>query len=129
MAIEGERSIAALLKDIVGNLEQIVRAEIRLAKAEVRQEVDRARRGATLLIGGVAVAVLALPFLLLAGVYGLATVVAPWIAALIVAAVAGAIGGAFIVAGIKQMRQVTIMPPKAVAAIEDSIQWAKIRTR
>ncbi len=93
MAGEGERSIAAVLTDIVGNVQQIVRAEIRLATLEVRHEIGKARRSVTLLIIGGAIAVLALAFVLLACVYALATVVAPWIAALIVAAAAGIVGG------------------------------------
>ena len=109
MAGEGERSIAAVLTDIVGNIHQIVRAEIRLATLEVRHEVGKARRSVTLLIdrrrhrrAG------AWRFFSLAGVYALATVVAPWIAALIVAAAAGIVGGAFMAVGMKQMQQIAI---------------------
>jgi uncharacterized membrane protein YqjE len=104
MAGEGERSIAAVLTDIVSNVQQIIQAEIRLAKVEVRQEVDKAKRSATLLIAGGTVALMALALVFLACVYLLATVVAPWIAALLVATAAGGIGGALIAAGIRQMQ-------------------------
>jgi uncharacterized membrane protein YqjE len=129
MAAEFERSIAVVLKDIVGNLQQIVRAEIRLARVEVRQEVDKARRTALLLIVGGAVTILALACALLACVCLLATVVAPWIAALVVAAAAGALGGAVIVAGMKQWHQVTIPPPRTVATLEETIQWTSTPTK
>ena len=129
MAGEGARSIAAVLTDIVGNVQQIVRAEIRLATLEVRQEVGKARRGATLLIVGGVIAVLALAFGLLACVYVLATVVAPWIAAVIVAAVAGIVGGTLVAVGMKQMQHVAIAPPRTMATIEENIQWAKTPTR
>jgi uncharacterized membrane protein YqjE len=129
MAGEGARSIAAVLTDIVGNVQQIIRAEIRLAKVEVRQEVNIAARSAMLLIVGGVVAVLALGVALLAGVYALAIVVAPWLAALIVAGAVGAIAGALIASGITQMHQVSIALPKTVATIEESIQWAKTPTR
>ncbi len=129
MAGEGERSIAAVLTDIVGNVQQIVRAEIRLATLEVRHEVEKARRSATLMIIGGVMAALSLAFLLLASVYALAAVVAPWIAALIVAAAAGVGGGTFIAVGMKQMRRVVIAPPRTIATIEENIQWAKTPTR
>ena len=129
MAGEGERSITAVLTDIVGNVQQIVRAEIRLATLEMRQEIGKARRSVSLLIIGSAIAVLALAFGLLACVYALATVVAPWLAALIVAAGAGIVGGTLVAAGMKQMQQVAIAPPRTMATIEENIQWAKTPTR
>jgi uncharacterized membrane protein YqjE len=125
MADWGERSIATVLKDIVGNIQELVRAEIRLAKAEVRQEVDKARRSIALLVFGGVVTVLALAFLMLASVYALSIVVAPWMAALITAVVAGVIGWVFVAAGLTQMRHVTFVPPKIVTTIEESVPWAK----
>jgi uncharacterized membrane protein YqjE len=125
MAGEPERSMAAILKEIVGNVQMIVGAEIRLAGLEVRQEAAKARRSAALLIAGGAVSILALALVLLSCVQLVATVVAPWIASLIVAAAAGAIGAAFIVAGMKQMHQVTVPPPKIAATLEENFSWAK----
>ena len=58
-----ERSISSLLKDIVGNLQQIIRAEVRLAKVEVGEELSKARQAMVLLaigagaVGGALVAV------------------------------------------------------------------------
>jgi uncharacterized membrane protein YqjE len=129
MTGEGQRSIAAVLTDIVGNVQQIVQAEIRLAKVEVRQEADKVKRCAALLLIGGAVAVLALGFVLLSGVHALSTVVAPWIAALIVGAVSAGIGAAVIAAGVKQLQQVTIPPPRTVAAIEENLQWTNAPTK
>jgi uncharacterized membrane protein YqjE len=129
MASAGQRSITTILTDIVGNVQQIVRAEIRLATLEVRQEVGKARRSASLLIIGSAIAVLALAFGLLACVYLLTTVVAPWAAALIVAAGAGIVAGTLVAVGMKRMQQVAIAPPRTMAAIEENIQWAKTSTR
>ena len=129
MAGEGERSITAVLTDIVGNVQQIVRAEIRLATLEMRQEIGKAKRSVSLLIIGSAIAVLALAFGLLACVYLLTTVVAPWAAALIVAVGAGIVAGTLVAVGMKRMQQVAIAPPRTMAAIEENIQWAKTSTR
>ena len=129
MAEWGERSIATVLKDIVGNIQELVRAEIRLAKVEVRQEVDRAKRSIALLIVGGVVAVLGLAFLMLASVYALSIVVAPWLAAGIVAIVAVVVGWTCVATGLKQMRHVSIVPPKVATTIEESMPWAKTANR
>ena len=39
-----ERSIGSLVNDIVGNVQEIIRSEVRLAKAEVTEELTKARR-------------------------------------------------------------------------------------
>jgi uncharacterized membrane protein YqjE len=128
MTGEGERSMAAVLQDIVGNVQQIVGAEIRLAKIEARQEVEKATRSVALLIVGGAIAALALAFFLLACMYLLTMVVVPWGAALIVAGAAAAIGGALMAAGMKQIRKVTVAPPKTVGTMKENLQWAKTPT-
>ena len=117
MTGEGKRSMAAVLQDIVGNVQQIVGAEIRLAKIEVHHEVENAARSVALLIVGGAIAILALAFVLLACVYLLSMVVVPWGAALIMAA------------GMKQIRKVTVAPPKTVATMKENLQWAKTPTK
>ena len=129
MAADADRSLAAVLGDIVGNVQQIVRAEIRLAKAEISEELTKAKRGAVLLAAGAVVGILALGVLLLSAVYALATVMAPWMAALVVGIVAGVIGGACLSAGAKQIKRVTLPPPKTVETVQETMQWAKTRTR
>jgi uncharacterized membrane protein YqjE len=129
MTGEGERSMAAVLQDIVGNVQQIVGAEIRLARIEVRQEVEKATRSVALLIVGGTIAALALALVLLACVYALSMVVAPWGAALIVAGAAGAIGGVLMAAGMKQMRRVVVAPPKTVATMKENLQWTNTPTK
>jgi uncharacterized protein YoxC len=66
---------------------------------------------------------------LIAAIALLATIVALWSAALIVAAVAGVVGGIFIAAGLKRMRQVTMTPTRTLAALEENVPWAKAPTR
>jgi hypothetical protein len=39
----GDRPISAVLQDIVGNIQDIVRSEVRLARTEIGEEVGRAR--------------------------------------------------------------------------------------
>ena len=81
-----DRSISAVLHDIVGNIQDIVRCEIRMAKTELTEEVGKSRSAGMLVgIGALMLAFSAL-FLLLAAVFALSLLVPEWAAALIVGA-------------------------------------------
>jgi len=126
---DSERSIANVLSDIVGDLQHIVRAEVRLAKIELREEVGKAKTGAIFLaIGGVAMT-LAVSLLLLSAVFALATIWPAWAAALAVAGGVALIGGLLAATGISRMRDVTLPPQRTVETVRENIQWAKTRTR
>jgi uncharacterized membrane protein YqjE len=124
-----ERSIASVLKDIVGNLRQIVRAEVRLAKAEVGEQLSRARRAMVLVALGALFATLALACLLLAALYLLAHFVQPWAAALLVAFAVGAIGGVLVAIGTTQLKRISLSPARTVTSVQENIQWAKAQAR
>ena len=124
-----ERSISSLLKDIVGNLQQIIRAEVRLAKVEVGEELSKARQAMVLLAIGALFGAMALAFLLLGAVYALAHVVQPWVAAVLVAIGAGVIGGALVAVGVSQIKRVSLPPARTVTSVQENIQWAKAQAR
>ena len=124
-----DRPLSSILGDIVGNVQQIVRAELRLATVEIREAAAKAKRGAVLLAAGTLLGVLALGVLLLAAVYALSTVMAPALAALIVGGVAAVVAGAAAAAGARQFKQVTLPPPKTTATVQETLQWAKMRAR
>jgi len=124
-----ERSISSVLKDIVGNLQQIIRAEVRLAKVEVAEELTKARQAMVLLVLGGLFGVMALALLLLGAVYLLAQVVQPWVSAVLVGLGAGAIGGAFAAVGARQLKRVSLPPARTVTSVQENIQWAKAQAR
>src|SRR5262249_22209225 len=124
-----ERSIGSLLKDIVGNVQQIIRAEVRLAKAEVTEELTKARRGVVLVAIGGLFSVMALAFLLLGAMYLLSSIVQPWIAAVLVGFGTGVIGGGLVAGGVQQLKLVSLPPPRTVTSVQENIQWVKAQTR
>ena len=79
------RSFGTVLEDVLGNFQAIIRAEIRLARAEFRQELDPVRAAAAMLGVGALAALFAVLFALLAVFFALAQKVPDWAAALIVA--------------------------------------------
>lgn len=126
---DDDRSIASVLSDIVGNIQQIVRAEVRLAKTEVREEIGKARRGMVFVAAGAATALLASVFILLTAVYALALIWPLWVAALVVGVGTGLIGFLLLTGGVRQIRSVSLPPPRTVETIQENIEWAKTRAR
>ena len=126
---EADRSIGAVVYDIVGDLQVIVRGEVRLAKAELREEIGKAKRGVVFLAAGGLVLTAAFGCLLLAAIYGLATVWPPWAAALAVGGGVGLIGALLALSGKKQIGAVELPPQKTVASVRENLQWAKSRMK
>jgi hypothetical protein len=58
-----ERSISDVLQDIVGNIQEIIRSEVRLAKGELRDESIKVKAAAPLLVIGAVGGLLAAFFL------------------------------------------------------------------
>ncbi len=123
--MQSERSVPEVLQDIVRNIQEIVRSEFRLAKTELKEDVSKASKpGATLLLG-VVLAIYAVGVLLLAIVYALSLVMAPWLAALVVGVAILALAGAFVTAGLKKLRQLVPVPEKTIESMKENVQWAK----
>lgn len=89
-----ERSIGTVVRDIGGNVDRIVRAELRVAVAELRTRLDAFGDVSLLVVAGVVAAALAALFILLAGMFALARVVPQWLAALMISALPGAVAAA-----------------------------------
>ena len=80
-------STPGLLSRLFGDFTSLLRNEIALAKAELADSTDRAKAGLAALIGAVATLLAGSLVLVAAIVLGLAEVVEPWLAALIVGVV------------------------------------------
>ena len=129
MAQERDRSMAEVLQDIVGNIQEIVRSEVRLAKAEVRDEAAKAKIAGILVGGGAAGAFFAAFFLLLMIVYALTRVVPDWAAALIVSVLMAIIAGSMLSMGLKRFREVHPTPERTVESVKENVEWLKHQTK
>ena len=124
-----ERSISELLQNIVGNIQEIVRSEVRLAKTEIRDEATKAKVAGVLVAVGALAAIFSVLFLLLMIVYALSAVMPSWAAALIVSVVTGIIAGTTIAAGLRRFKQVRPTPERTVETIKENVEWAKQQTK
>lgn len=124
----GERSISTVLQDVIGNIQDIVRAEVRLAKTEVREELGKARASAVCFGVGVVTALFTALFILLAVVYALSLVMTAWAAALVVAAGVGIVAAVTLTLGMKRLKTIHAAP-KTAASLKENVQWAKQLTK
>lgn len=120
-----QRTVSDVLQDIVGNVQQIIRSEFRLAKVELREKAERASRPAVFVASGALIGVYGLGFLFLAAVYGLAIVMPEWAAALIVGAVLSIVGVLALSFGRAKLQAIDPMPDKTVETLKENVQWAK----
>jgi hypothetical protein len=125
MTTPNGRSVPEVLQDIVGNIEEIIRSEFRLAKAEVKQEASQAAPPLKMIVVGAAIGFYALGFLLFTLMMGLATIVATWLAALIVGAVLGLLALALITTASKRLKHVNTVPERTIETMKENVQWAK----
>lgn len=118
------RPVAAVLADVVGNLQAIVSSEIRLARAQTREELGVLRSAVTLIGIGVLAGLLGGFFLLFSAVAALSLVIAFWLAALIVGLAAAALSAAMLNLGGKRLHAGTATAAARVKEhAEKEAQW------
>jgi uncharacterized membrane protein YqjE len=118
-----------LLQEIIGNVQGIVRSEVRLAKAEVREDVSTVARAAGLLVAGVVLGIYALGIILLFVVYALRGPLPDWAAALIVGLLVAVVAGVLVMLGLRRIRSVNPAPDQTIHSIKEDVQWVRHRTR
>jgi uncharacterized membrane protein YqjE len=120
-----QRSVPQVLQDIVGNLQEIIRSELRLAKTEIKEEAAKAAKPSATFGVGLVLGFYGMGFLLLAAVYGLSAVIAGWLAALLVGAFLAIVALALMSSGGKRLKQLNPTPEKTVQSLEENVKWAK----
>jgi len=125
-----DASIAELVKQLSEQSSRLARQEVELAKAEMAAKGKRAGIGAGMFGGAGVAGFYALGALIAAAILALATAVDPWLAALIVALVLGAIAGALALQGRSKVQQATPpVPEQATESVKEDLQWAKTRAQ
>jgi nitrate/nitrite transporter NarK len=119
-----ERSMPGVLQDILRNIQEIGRSEFCLAKSEIKEQASKAAKPAAALAMGIVLAMYALGFMLLTIVYVLTTVIAAWLAALIVTAVVAVVAVVLVVTSKERLKQVK-PPEKTIETLKENVEWAK----
>ena len=120
-----QRSVPEILENIASNLTQLIQAEFRLARSELKEGAEKVAGPGATLGAGVALAFYGLGFLLLAAVYALSLLMAAWLATLIVGSVLLVAAGILIGAGGMKLKRMNLSPDKTIRTLEEDVQWAK----
>ena len=124
-----ERSLSAVLHDILRDVQEMLRAEIRLAKVEIRDDAKRALWSGAWVAAGAVGVVSGWIFLLWTVAYALATTMPMWAATLVVAVVLSGIGAALVMVGLQRVRALQPGPERAVESVKETLEWIKQPTK
>ena len=123
---EDSRSIGTLFGDLGRQVSTIVRKEIDLARVEILSGIGRMGRGAATTAAGGALIYAGL--LVVLGAIVLALIDAgldPWLAALIVGAVALLVGGLVTALGVQQVRSTELAPKQTAETVRENVEFVK----
>jgi uncharacterized membrane protein YqjE len=123
--IEPDASMGELLSRITDDFGQLVRTHVELAKVEVKEEVARAGKGAGMLTAGAVSGLLALTLLSFALAWGLAEIMEPGWAFLIVGLIWAAVAATLALVGRKELQAVNPVPPVTKQTVQEDVRWAK----
>jgi len=115
----GDLSLGEVIGNVTRDLSTLMRQELALAQAEVKQEVSKTAKGAGAFAGAGLAGFFVLMFLSMALYAGLSNVMDAGWAALIVAVLWAVIAGALFVVGRQKMQQVHPKPERTVDTLSN----------
>jgi uncharacterized membrane protein YqjE len=121
-----EQPIGELLKQLASETTTLVRQELDLAKAEMREKGKKAGPGFGMIGAAGGVALLALGALTACLILALDGAMPNWLAALIVAVVYGAVAAVLYIRGKEKVDDVgSPAPRQTIETVKEDLQWAK----
>jgi hypothetical protein len=115
----GSASVGEMIGHVAQDLSLLMRQELELAKAEVKQEVSKAGKAAGMLGGAGFAGYMVLLFASIAAWWGLANVMNVGWAALIVTGIWAAIGAVTFALGRRQLREVHPKPEQTAETVKE----------
>jgi uncharacterized membrane protein YqjE len=120
-----EPSLGTLFGNFVGNLQDLIRGEMRLARQEIKEEAQAAAVGVGMMAAAGALALVGLIFVGLMLTYALTRLVPDWAAALIVAVLMLAGALIFFSVGRQRLAKLDPVPHQTIASLKEDTQWIK----
>ena len=125
---DGTHSIGEILGGLATDIQDLVRGEISLARAELNQKLERVILAAIWLVGGALLAFAGLVVVLQGVAAALALVLPTWAASLIVGVAIVVIGALFARAGLGMLSLNTLMPDRTAASLRKDAHLVKDHT-
>ncbi|MBA2626455.1 MAG: phage holin family protein, partial [Gemmatimonadales bacterium] len=124
--VREERSFGELFGRLTEDMSLLMRQEVQLVKAEMKESVSRTTKDFVAVGAGGLVALAGGLTLVAALVLGLVAIgVSPWLSALIVGLVLAGVGFSMLKRGLGDLKRVDITPRRTVETLKDDVQWAK----
>ena len=121
------RSTIEIVQDILNNIGELIRSEIRLAKTELKEEAAQAGKAGGLFAAAGLVAFYGGAALVAACIIALAMVMPLWFAALIMAIVL-VIAAGILFATAREKWKAIKPPERTLETLKDDVKWVKQRT-
>jgi|SRR5690242_8398431 hypothetical protein len=124
-----EQTISELINEVATEAQAIIRSELRLARAELNEQIAALKRISRTALPAFVLGLYAIGFLLLASVYALELVLPAWLSALIVAVGVGGVAGILLGTAYRQSKSLTAKPERTIESMRENVQWAKTQMR
>jgi uncharacterized membrane protein YqjE len=123
-----DRSVGDLLKDLTREVQRLARAEVELAKLEVREEISHAKEAAVGFGIAAVSGLLAVLLLSFAIAWGLAEVMPAGVAFLIVGVVYAIVAALVAMRTRRDAQSIDPVPEQTIATLKEDVRWARARS-
>jgi len=125
-AAGGQAGIGTLISGLIGDMQDLVRAEVQLAKTELSEDAKKMGVAAGMLVAAAFVGLVGLIFLMLFAMYLLADWLGElWLGALIVAAALFLVAAILASVGRGRLSAASLKPEQTIDSLKEDQQWAK----
>ena len=122
---QAEKSLGQLVGEMSAELSSLMRAEVQLAKVELKDEVSKAGKAGSMFGAGAVTGYFALLFASLALAWLLDQAMPTALAFFLVAVLYAAAAGVLISRGRTEMKQVDPVPRQTVETLKEDVEWVK----
>ena len=126
---KAERSLGELLSNLATEAVLLLRQELELFKAEVKEKLGRDGRAGALVAAGGVILLSGWLALLAAAILALGLVLPWWAAALLVAAVALIVGFVILRIGMRQLSREDLTPHRTLSSLRTDAAWIRERVQ
>lgn len=128
MAGQGEdRTVRETISEVSRDFTALVREEMALAKAELREGFRQFARGAAFLLVAAFIVNAGFLALVASAVVGLAGAMAIWLSAFIIGVVLAVIGALLLMKGVGDMKSADLKPDRTMETLREDIKTVKER--
>lgn len=124
--VGGDEGIGSLISGVIKDMQDLVRAEVQLAKTELTDDAKTMGAAAGMLVAAAMVGLVGLLFLMLFAMYVLADWLGElWLGALIVAVVLLVAAAILASIGRNRLSAASLKPEQTIETLKEDQQWAK----